>query len=87
MKKILLLLLIVIANKSQVHCQSSELSNGGALLKSPFTQLELRNKGLIVQSDFSIRNVNPNSNIYTLINSNIQTPDGRLGGTIFDPGW
>lgn len=86
MKKILLLLLIVIANKSQVHCQSSEFSNGGALLKSPFTQLELRNKGLIVQSDFSIRNVNPNSNIYTLINSNIQTPDGRLGGTILDPG-
>ena len=50
MKKILLLFLIVIANKFQALCQSTEYSNGGALLKSPFSHLELRNKGLIVQT-------------------------------------
>ncbi|MCA0364239.1 MAG: hypothetical protein LCH67_09345 [Bacteroidetes bacterium] len=86
MKKILLLFLIVIANKFQALCQSTEYSNGGALLKSPFSHLELRNKGLIVQTDFSALNVNPNSNVYTLINSNNQNLDGNLGGTILDPG-
>jgi hypothetical protein len=87
MKKIILFLMIIIAaNSPESRCQSSEFSNGGALLKSPFSHLELRNKGLIVQRDYSVLNVNPNANVHTLINSNTLYPDGRLGGTILDPG-
>lgn len=70
----------------KVHAQSTEFNPSAGIIKSPFHHLELRNKGLIVQRDFSVINVNTAANTYTLLNSNTLFPNGDLGGTILDPG-
>ena len=66
--------------------QSSEITPEGSILKGPFSQLELRNKGFLIQRDFVVANVNTAANTYTFLNSNTLYPDGDLGGTILDPG-
>ncbi|MCP9749062.1 hypothetical protein [Lacihabitans sp. CS3-21] len=86
MKKLIPLLLFIVGSTLIVKGQSSELSNGGGLLKSPYSHLELRNKGLLIQRDFSVRSVDPNSIVYTLLNSNTLSLDGNFGGTVLDPG-